>query len=48
MGKDLHLNTIIVIMVIFNENEELLMIQESKEDCYGKYYLPAGIYQSIK
>lgn len=28
--------------VIFNSHGEILMIQESKRSCYGKWYLPAG------
>ncbi|XP_078521660.1 8-oxo-dGDP phosphatase NUDT18 isoform X2 [Lissotriton helveticus] len=33
--------THIVAAVILNE-QEVLMIQEAKEECYGKWYLPAG------
>ena len=32
----------IVAAVIFNENKEVLMIQEAKPSCAGKWYLPAG------
>lgn len=28
--------------VIFNEKEEILMIQEAKRSCAGEWYLPAG------
>jgi 8-oxo-dGDP phosphatase len=34
--------TYIVACVIFNENNELLMMQEAKKSCAGKWYLPAG------
>ena len=34
--------TYIVACVIFNENNEVLMIQEAKKSCAGKWYLPAG------
>lgn len=34
--------TYIVAVVIFNEDEELLLIQEAKKSCAGKWYLPAG------
>ncbi|XP_041354355.1 8-oxo-dGDP phosphatase NUDT18-like [Gigantopelta aegis] len=32
----------IVAGVLFNEKDEVLMIQESKRSCYGEWYLPAG------
>ncbi|KAJ1090640.1 hypothetical protein NDU88_003770 [Pleurodeles waltl] len=32
----------IVVAVILNEQKEVLMIQEAKEECYGRWYLPAG------
>ncbi|XP_043938882.1 8-oxo-dGDP phosphatase NUDT18 [Protopterus annectens] len=32
----------IVCAVLLNEKSEVLMIQEAKWDCYGKWYLPAG------
>ncbi|XP_054630001.1 8-oxo-dGDP phosphatase NUDT18 isoform X1 [Dunckerocampus dactyliophorus] len=32
----------IVCAVIFNHKEEVLMVQEAKQDCYKKWYLPAG------
>ncbi|CAD5115855.1 DgyrCDS4795 [Dimorphilus gyrociliatus] len=32
----------IVCAVIFNEEGEVLLIQEAKKSCYGKWYLPAG------
>ncbi|ALC45811.1 CG10898 [Drosophila busckii] len=34
--------TYIVACVMFNENDELLMIEEAKASCAGKWYLPAG------
>uniref|UniRef100_I3IVV1 Nudix hydrolase domain-containing protein n=1 Tax=Oreochromis niloticus TaxID=8128 RepID=I3IVV1_ORENI len=34
--------TYIVCAVIFNEKEEVLMVQEAKPDCYKQWYLPAG------
>ncbi|XP_041638446.1 8-oxo-dGDP phosphatase NUDT18 [Cheilinus undulatus] len=34
--------TYIVAAVIFNEKEEVLMVQEAKQDCYKQWYLPAG------
>ncbi|KAJ7993796.1 hypothetical protein DPEC_G00258430 [Dallia pectoralis] len=34
--------TYIVCAVIFNEKNEVLMVQEAKENCYKKWYLPAG------
>jgi 8-oxo-dGDP phosphatase len=34
--------TYIVAVVIFNEDDELLLIQEAKKSCAGKWYLPAG------
>ncbi|KAH8358466.1 hypothetical protein KR093_000428 [Drosophila rubida] len=32
----------IVACVMFNEHDELLMIEEAKPSCAGKWYLPAG------
>ncbi|XP_056319216.1 8-oxo-dGDP phosphatase NUDT18 [Danio aesculapii] len=32
----------IVGAVIFNSKEEVLMVQEAKRECYGRWYLPAG------
>ncbi|XP_077079369.1 8-oxo-dGDP phosphatase NUDT18 [Siphateles boraxobius] len=32
----------IVSAVIFNSKEEVLLVQEAKRDCYGRWYLPAG------
>ncbi|XP_057211887.1 8-oxo-dGDP phosphatase NUDT18 [Triplophysa rosa] len=32
----------IVAAVIFNSKEEVLMVQEAKTECYGRWYLPAG------
>ncbi|XP_063754351.1 8-oxo-dGDP phosphatase NUDT18 isoform X3 [Eleginops maclovinus] len=34
--------TYIVCAVIFNEKEEVLMVQEARQDCYKQWYLPAG------
>ncbi|XP_054895841.1 8-oxo-dGDP phosphatase NUDT18 isoform X2 [Poeciliopsis prolifica] len=34
--------TYIVCGVVFNEQEEVLMVQEAKPDCYKQWYLPAG------
>ncbi|CAK6978529.1 -oxo-dGDP phosphatase NUDT18 [Scomber scombrus] len=34
--------TFIVGAVIFNDKEEVLMVQEAKQDCYKQWYLPAG------
>lgn len=34
--------TYIVACVLFNEHNEVLMIQEAKKSCAGKWYLPAG------
>ncbi|CAG4930903.1 unnamed protein product [Colias eurytheme] len=34
--------TYVVACVILNENNEILMMQEAKESCAGKWYLPAG------
>ncbi|CRK98123.1 CLUMA_CG011491, isoform A [Clunio marinus] len=39
LGKSV---TYIVAVVIFNEKNELLLIQEAKKSCAGKWYLPAG------
>ncbi|XP_041065093.1 8-oxo-dGDP phosphatase NUDT18 [Carcharodon carcharias] len=32
----------IVAAVILNEQKEVVMMQEAKQECYGKWYLPAG------
>ncbi|XP_030057852.1 8-oxo-dGDP phosphatase NUDT18 isoform X2 [Microcaecilia unicolor] len=32
----------VVSGVLLNETGEVLMMQEAKQDCYGKWYLPAG------
>ena len=32
----------IVAAVIFNEKNEVLMMQEAKSSCAGQWYLPAG------
>jgi len=32
----------IVAAVVWNEAEEVLLIQEAKASCRGKWYLPAG------
>lgn len=34
--------TYIVAAVLFNDSDEVLMIQEAKASCAGKWYLPAG------
>ncbi|XP_034027257.1 8-oxo-dGDP phosphatase NUDT18 isoform X2 [Thalassophryne amazonica] len=34
--------TYIVCAIIFNEKEEVLMVQEAKPECYQQWYLPAG------
>lgn len=34
--------TYVVVCVLINDNEEVLMMQESKPSCAGKWYLPAG------
>ncbi|MEQ2247329.1 hypothetical protein ILYODFUR_008283 [Ilyodon furcidens] len=34
--------TYIVCGVVFNDQEEVLMVQEAKHDCYKQWYLPAG------
>lgn len=34
--------TYIVCGVIFNDKDEVLMVQEAKPDCYKQWYLPAG------
>lgn len=34
--------TYVVAAVLVNEHDEVLMIQEAKESCAGKWYLPAG------
>ncbi|XP_026319155.1 8-oxo-dGDP phosphatase NUDT18 [Hyposmocoma kahamanoa] len=34
--------TYVVACVIINEKKEILMMQEAKESCAGKWYLPAG------
>lgn len=39
LGKSV---TYIVAVVIFNEADELLLIQEAKKSCAGKWYVPAG------
>lgn len=39
LGKSV---TYIVAVVIFNEKNELLLIQEAKKSCAGKWYIPAG------
>ena len=35
-----HLSTIIVLVVVYNKEDELLMVQEAKKECKGKWYLP--------
>ncbi|XP_017490315.1 PREDICTED: 8-oxo-dGDP phosphatase NUDT18-like [Rhagoletis zephyria] len=39
LGKSV---TYIVACVLFNERDEVLMMQEAKQSCAGKWYLPAG------
>lgn len=39
LGKSV---TYIVACVLINEHNEVLMIQEAKQSCAGKWYLPAG------
>lgn len=34
--------TYVVVCVLINDNDEVLMMQESKPSCAGKWYLPAG------
>jgi len=34
--------TYIVVCVILNDHNEVLMMQEAKQSCAGKWYLPAG------
>ncbi|CAL9707941.1 unnamed protein product [Knipowitschia caucasica] len=34
--------TYIVCALIFNDKEEVLMVQEAKSECYKQWYLPAG------
>ncbi|XP_076003575.1 8-oxo-dGDP phosphatase NUDT18 [Genypterus blacodes] len=34
--------TYIVCAVIFNDKEEVLMVQEAKQECFKQWYLPAG------
>ncbi|XP_029016537.1 8-oxo-dGDP phosphatase NUDT18 isoform X2 [Betta splendens] len=34
--------TYIVCAVVFNDKEEVLMVQEARQDCYKQWYLPAG------
>lgn len=34
--------TIVVACVLLNEHDEVLMVQEAKSACAGKWYLPAG------
>lgn len=38
--------TYIVAVVLINEQNEVLMIQEAKKSCAGKWYLPAGRMES--
>ena len=32
----------IVVTVLFNESNQVLLIQEAKKSCHGTWYLPAG------
>lgn len=34
--------TYVVVCVLINDNDEVLMMQEAKPSCAGKWYLPAG------
>lgn len=34
--------TYVVVCVLINDNNEVLMMQEAKQSCAGKWYLPAG------
>jgi len=34
--------TYIVCTVLLNDSNEILMVQEAKASCRGKWYLPAG------
>lgn len=34
--------TYIVMAVLFNNDNEVLMMQEAKSSCAGQWYLPAG------
>lgn len=34
--------TYIVMAVLFNDEGEILMMQEAKSSCAGQWYLPAG------
>lgn len=43
LGKSV---TYIVACVLINERNEVLMIQEAKKSCAGKWYLPAGRMES--
>lgn len=38
--------TYVVVCVLINDNNEVLMMQESKPSCAGKWYLPAGRMES--
>jgi 8-oxo-dGDP phosphatase len=33
---------VIIVAIVVVENEKILMVQEAKAECYGKWYLPAG------
>ncbi|XP_025898144.1 8-oxo-dGDP phosphatase NUDT18 [Nothoprocta perdicaria] len=32
----------VVLAVLYNERDEVLLVQEAKAECRGKWYLPAG------
>ncbi|XP_068012620.1 LOW QUALITY PROTEIN: 8-oxo-dGDP phosphatase NUDT18 [Melanerpes formicivorus] len=32
----------VVLAVLFNEEDQVLLVQEAKAECHGKWYLPAG------
>lgn len=40
--------TFVVAAVIFNKNNEVLMMQEAKSSCAGSWYLPAGRVESFE
>jgi len=37
-----HSVTYIVCTVLLNDHNDVLMVQEAKQSCRGKWYLPAG------
>jgi len=38
--------TYIACSVLINEQNEILMVQEAKQSCRGKWYLPAGCMEN--